>query len=72
MRLLTKAELDWLNSRGGRTSDDVLWDEDGDPYVMMRDGANKEDVPVNIPKDLQFNFEKFEYKKYQRIKKYGR
>ena len=50
IRALTNGELQWLKSRGNRTEEDVLWNEIGEPYVMMRDGSNREDIPVYIPK----------------------
>lgn len=41
MRSLNEKELKWLDSRGGRTEDDVLWDNDGKPFVMMYDPQKK-------------------------------
>lgn len=49
MLKLTVLQFLWLNSRGGRTLDDVVV-YDGNLCVKMR--SNKEDIHVEIPSDF--------------------
>jgi len=46
--MITYLEKAWLNSRGGRTEDDVLTDENG-KYVLMSSGKKSVDMKVYIP-----------------------
>lgn len=48
MKALFKKREKWLESRGGRTEQDVEADELGD-YVKMRDGANRKWYKVYLP-----------------------
>lgn len=46
--MLTYLEKAWLNSRGGRTEDDVKTDKLG-KYVLMASGKKGVDMKVYIP-----------------------
>lgn len=46
--MITYLEKAWLNSRGGRTEDDVKKDERGE-YVLMGSGKQGVDMKVYIP-----------------------
>lgn len=46
--MITYLEQAWLNSRGGRTENDVLVDEFG-KYVLMSSGEKGKDMKVYIP-----------------------
>lgn len=46
---LTRKQYVWVNSRGGRTMEDVGLDSRG-PYVMMSNGAGRQ-VKVYVPED---------------------
>lgn len=48
--ILSYAEVKWLNSRGGRTFEDVHVDDIGHRYICMTNGKN-EDVRVYLPGD---------------------
>jgi len=41
----------WLDSRGGRNEDDLLWDEKKGYYVLMGNGRGGE-TSVYLPKNL--------------------
>jgi hypothetical protein len=46
--MITYLEKAWLNSRGGRTEDDVKKDDRGQ-YVLMASGKQGVDMKVYIP-----------------------